>query len=334
MSTKYAKQATTRIVFIIYPGVTLLDVTGPAQVFSSANSELANSELSHSESGYDIIIASTSGGLIVTDTGLKLDTEAISNLSDQYIDTIVVAGGGGVFEASEQGDVVAWLRQHMNKARRTVSTCMGVFLTAETGLLGNRNVTTHWRWCDELQKKYPLLNVVPEPIYIKEGNYASSAGVTSGIDLALSLVQDDYGRGLALAIAKNLVLYLKRVGGQSQFSSLLQSQSSEPSNRFGQLNTWISDHLGSDLSNEVLAKKVGMSERSFSRQYATHVGQTPAKAVEIFRFEKAKRLLETTNTSVKVVSTNCGFNDYERMRRTFVRHIGVSPLEYRQRFGR
>lgn len=334
MSTKYAKPESKRVVFIIYPGVTLLDVTGPAQVFSSANSEISNRELSHSESGYDIVIASTRGGLIVTDTGLKIDTEAISELPDQPIDTIVVAGGGGVFEASEQGDIVAWLRQHMNKARRTVSTCMGVFLTAETGLLGNRNVTTHWRWCDELQQQYPELNVVPEPIFIKEGNYASSAGVTSGIDLALSLVEDDYGRGLALAIAKNLVLYLKRVGGQSQFSSLLLSQTSEPSNRFGKLNDWISDHLGSDLNNEVLAKKVGMSERSFSRQYATHVGQTPAKAVEIFRFEKAKRLLETTNTSVKVVSTNCGFNDYERMRRTFVRQIGVSPMEYRQRFGR
>lgn len=329
MSTKSANQIIRRVIFIIYPGVTLLDVTGPAQVFSSANSEMADSE-----SGYDIVIASASGGLIATDTGLKIDTEAMSELSDQPIDTIVVAGGRGVFEASEQGDAVIWLQQHMKTARRTVSTCMGVFLTAETGLLGNRKVTTHWRWCDELQQKYPDLNVVPEPIYIKEGNYASSAGVTSGIDLALSLVEDDYGRGLALAVAKNLVLYLKRVGGQSQFSSLLLSQSSEPSNRFGKLNDWISEHLDSDLSNEALAKRVDMSERSFSRQYAAHVGQTPAKAVEIFRFEKAKRLLETTNSSVKVVSTDCGFNDYERMRRTFVRHIGVSPMEYRQRFGR
>lgn len=329
MSTKYAKPALKRIVFIIYPSVTLLDVTGPAQVFSSANTELNDSG-----SGYEIIIASTSGGLIETDTGLKIETEAISSLSSQSIDTIVVAGGGGVFEASEQGDVVIWLRQHMNKARRTVSTCMGVFLTAETGLLGNRKVTTHWRWCDELQQQYPDLDVVSEPIYIKEGNYASSAGVTSGIDLALSLVEDDYGRGLALAIAKNLVLYLKRVGGQSQFSSLLLSQSSECSDRFAQLNVWISVNLSLNLSNEILAKKVGMSERSFSRQYAAHAGQTPAKAVEIFRFEEAKRLLETTDTSVKVVSSGCGFKDYERMRRTFIRQIGVSPMEYRQRFGR
>lgn len=329
MSTKYAKSTPKRIVFIIYPGVTLLDVTGPAQVFSSANTELAGSE-----PGYEIIIASTSGGLIETDTGLKIETEAISGLPGHSIDTIMVAGGGGVFEASQQGDIVAWLCRHMTKARRTVSTCMGVFLTAETGLLGNRKVTTHWRWCDELQQKYPELDVVSEPIYIKEGNYASSAGVTSGIDLALSLVEDDYGRGLALAIAKNLVLYLKRVGGQSQFSSLLLTQSSERSDRFGPLNVWISAHLDSNLSNEILAKKVGMSERSFSRQYAAHIGQTPAKAVEIFRFEAAKRLLETTATSVKVVSTDCGFKDYERMRRTFIRHIGVSPMEYRQRFGR
>ncbi len=316
------------IIFVIYPGVTLLDVTGPAQVFSQANSELEEQQ-----PAYEVIVASPKGGLITTDTGIKIDTQPLSQFPEDFIDTIVVAGGGGVFEASREGQIVEWLRLQMPQARRTISTCMGVFLTAETGLLGEQSVTTHWRWCDKLKELYPGIDVISEPIYIKEGNYASSAGVTSGIDLALSLVEDDHGRDIALAVAKSLVLYLKRTGGQSQFSSTLRAQSSERSDHFSQLNTWIRNNLEWDLRNEVLADKVGMSARSFSRGYATAVGQTPAKAVAQMRFEKAKALLETTNTGIKTISQRCGFKDYERLRRTFIRQIGISPIEYRHRFG-
>ncbi len=193
------------------------------------------------------------------------------------------------------------------------------------GLLGTRPDGT---------QQHPQLDVVAEPIYIKEGNYASSAGVTSGIDLALSLVEDDHGRDISLAVAKNLVLYLKRAGGQSQFSSMLRSQSSECSDRFKKLNQWIGDNLDTDLRVEALADKSGMSLRSFTRLYSAAVGQTPAKAVELFRLEKAKHLLESTNTALKNISLHCGFKDYERMRRTFIRKIGVTPSQYRRQFGK
>ena len=316
------------IVIIIYQGVTLLDVTGPAQVFFSANKESDSSE-----NGYQIVVASTDGGMICTDTGLEIATISIAELANTFIDTIIVAGGNGVFNACEDLVMVNWLKANVPKARRSVSTCMGAFLMAETGLLNNKKVTTHWRWCNELSQRYPNINVIAEPIYIKQGNFSSSAGVTAGIDLSLSLVADDYGRSLALAVAKNLVLYLKRSGLQTQFSSMLELQGSEYSNRFDGLHDWISKNLDKTLNVETLAEKVGMSRRNFSRTYSKLVGKTPAKAVEIIRFEHAKSLLETTNLSLKSISKTCGFKDYERMRRTFVRQIGISPLEYHHRFG-
>ena len=329
MSSNRAKSDFSTIIVVIYPGVTLLDVTGPAQVFSTANAEMADNRIP-----YEVIVASVDGGLVTTDTGIKIDTQPLGKLSYESIDTIVVAGGNGVFDATRDKQIIDWLRIQMPLIRRTVSTCMGVFLTAETGLLGSRRVTTHWRWCEALQHQFPDLEVVAEPIYIKEGNYASSAGVTSGIDLALSLVEDDHGRNTALAVAKNLVLFLKRSGSQSQFSSILRSQSAERSDRFKKLNSWILENLSKDLKVEVLAEKAGMSLRNFTRTYSASLGQTPAKAVEHFRLEQAKHLLETTKSSIKLISQQCGFNDYERMRRTFIRKIGVTPLEYRARFGR
>ena len=329
MSTIHAKSDFSTIIVVIYPGVTLLDVTGPAQVFSTTNSEMTGNGIP-----YRVIVASVDGGLVATDTGIKIDTQPLGKLSEEAIDTIVVAGGNGVFDATRDKQIIDWLRIQMPIAQRTVSTCMGVFLTAETGLLGNRCVTTHWRWCEALQQQFPDLEVIEEPIFIKEGNYASSAGVTSGIDLALSLVEDDHGRDTALAVAKNLVLFLKRSGGQSQFSSILRSQTAERSDRFKKLNTWILENLSKDLKVETLAEKAGMSLRNFTRTYSSALGQTPAKAVEHFRLEQAKHLLESTKSSVKAISQQCGFKDYERMRRTFIRKIGVTPLEYRCRFGR
>jgi len=229
--------------------------------------------------------------------------------------------------------MIAWLTQAMPLARRVVSTCMGVFLTAETGLLGNSSVTTHWRWTEKLKAHHPELNVICEPIFVRQENYASSAGVTSGIDLSLSLVEEDHDRRLALAVAKALVLYLRRTGSQSQFSNSLLFQFLEQSDKFESLNAWIDLNLNSDLSVSVLAERVGMSPRNFSRAYAKHVGHTPGRAVEVFRLEKAKQMLETTDIPIKTISAQVGFNDYERMRRTFIRHTGINPNDYRRRFG-
>lgn len=308
--------------------MTLLDVTGLAQVFSSANDELPNNR-----TRYEVIVASATGGAVATDTGISLETRSIFSLSRYRIHTLVVAGGLGVFDALEDTKLVGWLRTQIPRAGRAASTCMGAFLTAETGLLKRKRVATHWRWCDELQLRHPELKVESEPIFIKDSRYASSAGVSAGIDLALSLVEDDHGRDVALAVARNLVLYLRRSGGQSQFSSLLRAQSTERSDQFNDLNVWITENLDADLRVEKLAERVGMSMRSFSRLYAASVGQTPGKAVETFRLERARQLLESTATPVKTVALRCGFGDYERMRRTFVRQLGTAPVEYRRRFG-
>lgn len=328
MSTNYAKRKTRLVLFVVYPGVTLLDVTGPAQVFSSANNELDKQS-----ARYETIIASDDGGLVATDTGIEINTQSLSDIAAATIDTLVVAGGNGVFDAALNTGMVSWLKKAMPLARRVVSTCMGVFLTAETGLLANRTVTTHWRWTDKLQADYPDLNVVCEPIFINHGNYASTAGVTAGIDLSLTLVEEDHDRRIALAVAKNLVLYLRRTGTQSQFSCSLLFQASEQTDRFEALNTWIDQNMEENLSVDVLAQRVDMSPRNFSRAYTEHVGHSPGKAVELARLERAKIMLETTNIAIKKIALQLGFNDYERMRRTFVRHTGISPIDYRRRFG-
>ena len=210
---------------------------------------------------------------------------------------------------------------------------MGVFLIAETGLLNNLQVTTHWKWCDVLQSRYPDLTVLSDPIFIRQGKFVSTAGVVSGIDLTLTLVEEDHGRSVALNVAKSLVLFLKRTGGQSQFSALLQFQVTGHSSRFSQLNSWVLNNLDKEITVALLASKVDMSDRSFARLYLKHTGMTPAKAVEKFRFEKARSLLESTTASLKSISYECGFKDYERMRRSFFRQMGISPLEYRRRFG-
>jgi transcriptional regulator GlxA family with amidase domain len=328
VSTFTAKMNCRIVVIVVYHGVTLLDVSGPAQVFTTASNEMILTQIK-----YRIELVSLDGGLVETDCGVKLETRSIDEVQDQDISILVVAGGNGVFDALHNRAMVDWLKKRIPAAKRIVSTCMGAFLTAETGLLGNMQITTHWKWCGVLQAKFPQLTVRSEPIFITQGKFTSTAGVASGIDWALSLVEEDHGRALALKVAKSLVLYLKRTGGQSQFSSLLQFQSSEFSNRFERLNSWILNNLDKGLTVEALAKQADMSERSFARLYAKHTGMTPAKAVEIFRFEEARRLLETTRSSLKAISHTCGFKDYERMRRTFVRHIDISPIEYRRRFG-
>ncbi|OED36737.1 hypothetical protein AB833_26155 [Chromatiales bacterium (ex Bugula neritina AB1)] len=328
MTSNHAKAKHRLVVFVVYPGVTLLDVTGPAQVFSSANAELSEQALR-----YEVVIASDKGGLVATDTGIEINTQSLSELAIPTIDTLVVAGGNGVFDAVSNTDVVSWLKMAMPVARRVISTCMGVFLTAETGLLGNRTVTTHWRWTDKLRADYPELDVVCEPIFINQGNFASTAGVTAGIDLCLALVEEDHSRRIALSVARNLVLYLRRTGTQLQFSSSLLFQASEQTDKFEELNTWIDQNMQADLSVEVLAKRVDMSPRNFSRAYAGHVGYPPGRAVELIRFERAKIMLETTSIPIKKISLQLGFKNHERMRRTFIRHTGIGPAEYRQRFG-
>lgn len=329
ISNHRAKTALRRIVFVIYPGVTLLDVAGPVQAFSSAN----NIEIAGEDRFYDVIISSPGGGAVTTDCMVDLSSVSLTSAARKPIDTMIVAGGNGVFDALEQGGLIAWIKKHSRTCRRVGSTCMGSFLTAAAGLLDGQSVTTHWRQVDELQRRFPAIEVKRDPLFIRNGNMWSSAGVTAGIDLALAMIEEDLGHEAAMQVAQALVVFFKRPGGQSQFSDVLVAQSADHDGTFSELHAWIAGHLQSDLSVSKLAQRLAMSPRTFSRQYRDRTGQTPAKTVEMMRVDAAKHALERSVNSLGKVAFNVGFLDEQRLRRAFRRHVGLSPSEYRTKFG-
>jgi transcriptional regulator GlxA family with amidase domain len=251
---------------------------------------------------------------------------------DAVLDTLVIAGGDGVDAAADDTVLIDWVRERAKQARRTASVCTGAFLLAASGLLDGRRAVTHWAFCAELARRFPAVRVEPDPIFVQDGTVWSSAGVTAGIDLALALVEEDLGRPVALAVARDLVVFLKRPGGQAQFSEFLSLQAAE--NKFGTLHDWISNHLADDLSLPVLARQAGMSERSFSRHYAEATGLTPARAIERLRVQGARHLLSETRLPVKRISRRCGFGSEETMRRSFLRLLDTTPQDYRARFTR
>lgn len=318
-----------RIVFVIYPGVTLLDVTGPLQAFSSAN----NTEIANGKRFYQIDVASPTGGPIATDCQVELSSISLEQATRDPIDTLIVAGGDGVFDAVEQQEVVDWLAATSKGCRRIASTCMGSFLTAAAGLIDGQSVTTHWRQVDELKRRFPHIDVKRDPLFVRNGNMWSSAGVTAGIDLALAMIEEDMGHETAMQVAQALVVFFKRPGGQAQFSDVLNIQAAEPEGLFADLHAWIAGHLQSDLSVPKLAERIAMSPRSFSRKYKEKTGMTPAKAVEIMRVDAAKRALSRSELPLAKIAFNTGFSDEQRLRRAFQRHVGVSPLAYRHTFG-
>jgi transcriptional regulator GlxA family with amidase domain len=237
----------------------------------------------------------------------------------------------GAREATDDERVLDWIRKAATKAERTTSVCTGAYLLAAAGLLDGRRATTHWNFCDGLTQAYPSVELDPDPVFIRDGNIWTSAGVTAGMDLALALVEEDLGPEVALQVARLLVVFLKRPGGQSQFSGALQAQqASRPALR--ELQAWIAGHLSEDLSNSRLAARASMSERSFSRAFRREVGQTPASYVETLRVEHARALLEDGAPSMEAVAQSAGFASAEVMRRAFQRRVGVAPAEYRDRF--
>jgi transcriptional regulator GlxA family with amidase domain len=243
----------------------------------------------------------------------------------------VVAGGQGVSEAERDERLIGWLRRAAGRSRRVASVCTGAFLLARAGLLEDRRATTHWAACRTLQRRYPGVRVETEPIFVRDGNVYTSAGVTAGIDLALALVEEDLGNRAALEVARALVLFVRRPGGQRQFSTSLAGQTAErPSLR--ELQAWITDHLGEDLSVSALADRAFMSERNFARVFRREVGVSPAAYVESLRVERAKLLLQSTPLSVREVGRRCGFGTVETLRRSFARAVGASPADYRSRF--
>jgi transcriptional regulator GlxA family with amidase domain len=314
--------------FVAFEGMGLLDLTGPLTVFWSASKFMKL----HGRHGYARHTVSLDGGPILTAEGVTIETQAISQFESVEIDTIVVPGALEMEPTLADRRLVDWLAIHAPRARRTASVCAGAFLLAEAGLLSGRRAVTHWASCDLLGQRYGTLTVEPDAIFIQDGPIWTSAGVSAGIDLSLALIQEDCGHDIAMKVARELVVYIKRPGGQSQFSELLQSQSLT-STAFEKLHLWISNNLGDERLNvEMLAERVGMSPRNFARSYKAKTGRTPAKAVEIFRLEAARRLLEETDQGVDRIARRCGFGDEERMRITFQRHLAISPRDYRHRF--
>jgi len=319
------------IVFLAYPEMGLLDLTGAQTVFWAASRYMEARDLP----GYTLHTASLSGGLMHTAEGLAVHTLPLSDFDVSAIDTLIAPGAPNILQAmSFSLDLVAWLAESSGKVRRTASVCSGTFLLAEAGLLQGRRAATHWLMCDLLKERYPSIDVDSDAIFVQQGAIWTSAGVSAGIDLALALVEEDCGREVALQVAREMVVFLKRPGGQAQYSQLLKSQTSEGA-AFDELHVWISQNLSSaNLTVETLAQQVQMSPRNFARVYKHKTGRTPAKAVEVMRVEAARRLLEDSERNIDQISRQCGFGDEERMRLTFQRNLGVSPRDYRSRFSR
>ena len=311
---------------LTYPAVQLLDVTGPAQVFASANDRSA--EMGGARP-YVLRIVAQGGQGATSSAGVALAAGPLTQRGEA-LDTLLVAGGEGAEAAAENPLLVDWIRERASQARRIASVCTGAFLLAAAGVLDGRRAATHWKHCGRFAQRFPAVHVESDPIFVRDGPVWTSAGVTAGIDLALALVEEDLGRSVALAVARHLVVFLKRPGGQSQFSASLALQAAE--DRFGALHAWIKGHLTDDLSLSVLAHQAGMSERSFSRHYAEAAGQTPARAIERLRVEAAQNLLLESRLPVKRIAQRCGFGSEETMRRSFLRLLAVTPQDYRSRF--
>ncbi|NTG50518.1 helix-turn-helix domain-containing protein [Agrobacterium rhizogenes] len=314
-----------RIEILAFENAQLLDITGPLQVFTSANEAALAAGLPRP---YDAITVATSPQTGTT-SGLSLATAPLPD-DDIEIDTLIVAGGRGVNKACEDVTLIDWIRRRSARARRTASVCSGAFLLAEAGLLEGKRAVTHWHRCTEFSKRFPNVKLEPDPIFIQDGEIWTSAGVTAGIDLTLALVEADLGRKLALAVARELVVFLKRPGGQAQFSTMLTLQ--EGGERFDRLHGWIMDNLRADLSLPALADQANMSARSFSRHYRQATGRTPARAVEDIRVEAVRRLLEQ-GLSVRQARMRCGFGSEETLRRGFLRSFGTTPQAFRDHFG-
>jgi transcriptional regulator GlxA family with amidase domain len=325
INPRFAPHSARRVEILAFPSVQLLDVAGPLQVFASAN------DLARAGRPYEPRIIACAGGLVGSSAGLGLAAQPLPPAGEP-VDTLIVAGGGGVHVAARDDALVGWLTEHARVARRVASVCTGAFLLARTGLLDGRRAVTHWSRCAELARCYPAIRVEPDPIFIQDGAVWTSAGVTSGIDLALALVEADLGRAAALAVARQLVVFLKRPGGQAQFSATLKMQHGSDGAGFERLHAWIAEHLGGDLSVAALAEQAGMSERSFVRHYRHGTGETPARAVEQIRVEVARQMLGETSEPIKRVASRCGFGSEETMRRSFLRLLGTTPQAYRERF--
>lgn len=313
------------VVFLLCDSVNVLDVTGPLEVFSQP-CRMGDA----SQAPYRILVVSLDGGAVRTSSGLSLITEPLSALGDDVLDTLIVPGGGHSYQPFAPQAVVDWITCMAPRVRRLCSVCTGAFALAQAGLLAHRRATTHWLASDALRRVEPLVRLEQDAIYVCDENIWTSAGVSAGIDLALALVEADLGHSLAMQVARRMVVFLKRPGGQSQFSVPLINQTADDS--FSELHAWMASHLGDDLCVEILAERVNMTARTFARTYAGKVKRTPARSVEAMRLEAACGMLEISRMPLKRIASECGLGNEQNLRRAFVRQFGINPLDYRARF--
>jgi transcriptional regulator GlxA family with amidase domain len=319
-----------RIVLVAFDNAQMLDVTGPMDAFSEANTAC---EANGRPPAYAITFAGPRIGPVSTSSGLELN--ARTSFYDETLapDTLVVCGGRGARLSADDADAVAAIAKLANKASRVVSICTGAFVLAAGGLLDGRRITTHWKYCDVIARRFPRIDVDADAIFIHDGKFYTSAGVTAGIDVALALIEHDLGRPVALEVARELVVFLRRPGGQSQFSAHMAAdvRAADP-DRFAELTRWMSEHLADDLSVERLAARVSMSPRNFARRFAEALGTPPGKFVQALRIDAARRLLTDGDVPLSTIARKCGFNSLETMRLSFQRHLKVAPQDFRARF--
>lgn len=311
-----------RIALLAFDGVQTLDLCGPLDAFGAAND--------HRPGSYAVVVASLDGAPLESSTGLKIRPDAA--LADiGRVDTLLLPGGEGLRRAGVGAAVADAVRRRVPRTRRIVSICTGIYGLAPAGLLDGRRATTHWRHAADVARRFPAIRLEPDALFIKDGAYYTSAGVTAAIDLALALIEEDCGTKTALAVARELVVYVKRSGGQAQYSEPLRFQS-RADDRFAGLAAWMASHLADDLAVEVLAARVRLSPRQFSRRFGQLFGQSPAQLVESLRLDAARERLTGSRAAIDAIAASVGFASSDAFRRAFGRRFGLAPSDFRARF--
>jgi transcriptional regulator GlxA family with amidase domain len=317
-----------KIVMLSLPPAHGVDVMGPLEVFAVANRML---EEESGRRGYETELVTDSADLVIpTSCGIGINAHKHYGQVTGKVDTLLIAAGAGTRESGDPA-LLAWLREMARQTRRVCSVCTGAFLLANAGLLNGRRATTHWRYVESFARQYPDVSWDPNPIWVQDGNIYTSAGVSAGMDLALALIEEDHGNALALAVARRMVIFLRRPGSQAQFSVALAAQATGRKS-LQELQVWIAENLAKDLSIEVLAQHAAMSPRNFVRVFARELGNTPARYVEQVRVEAARTQLAATQDSMELIAGRCGFSSAELLRRCFVRHFKIAPSQYRKHF--
>jgi transcriptional regulator GlxA family with amidase domain len=319
-----------RVVIVGFPPAQMLDITGPLDVFTAANQAAAAAGLAQP---YEVTLAAPGGGLLATSSGVPLHASRDVFDASLDADTVLLAGGPGARSMPADAKLVAALDALCRRTARVGSICTGAFALAATGSLTQRRATTHWAHFDEFATAFPDVRIDRDALFVSDGKFHSSAGVSAGIDSAIALVEHDLGRAMALEVARELVVFLRRPGGQAQFSAQLAAEvGADDPDRFGELTRWIAENLEGDLSVEILAERSAMSPRNFARRFIAAMKVAPAKYVQMLRIDAARRQLSDGDLPVARVAGRCGFASAEAMRLAFQRHLNVTPTDFRARF--